>query len=69
MSEVKETNNGIIVFPDFQKLKDDVERQLLTSEANALYTQLVSNSLLSEEERAYFKEIRSVSRKSSRLLN
>lgn len=26
MSEVKETNNGIIVFPDFQKLKDDVER-------------------------------------------
>lgn len=50
-------------------IKDDVERQLLTSEANALYTQLVSNSLLSEEERAYFKELRSVSRKSSRLLN
>lgn len=26
MSETKELNNGIIVFPDFQKLKDDVER-------------------------------------------
>ena len=26
MSRVKEVNNGIIVFPDFQKLKDDVER-------------------------------------------
>jgi len=26
MSEEKEVNNGIIVFPDFQKLKDDVER-------------------------------------------
>lgn len=26
MSEAKEVNNRIIVFPDFQKLKDDVER-------------------------------------------
>ena len=26
MSEVKEENNGIIIFPDFQKLKEDVER-------------------------------------------
>ena len=48
---------------------DSQTKRLLISDANALYTQLISDNLLTDDERNYFKEIRKASCQSPRIFS